>query len=162
LSIRYLPLNNEWTSVILNKAPARILRFPVAHIVGVLAWCFIKVKAILVPAWTGPAVSRSLRLQNFKKVVPASFTPRKYPWYSFLLDDESTPGPQCSWEDTIWNRACDLPACIAVPQPAAPKLNPHGILLCDNIIMEVNGSESGGFCIGGAEPLGSITKTLIN
>ena len=82
--------------------------------------------------------------------------------YSFLLDDESNPGQQCDREDTIENRTCDLPACSALPQPAAPNRNTHGILLCDNIIMEVNGSESGGFCVGGAEPLGSITKALIN
>ena len=24
---------------------------------------------------------------------PAAFTPRKYTWYSFLLEAESTPGP---------------------------------------------------------------------
>jgi hypothetical protein len=46
LSVRYLPLNNEWNSVILNEAPARILRFPVAHITGVPARHFVKVKAI--------------------------------------------------------------------------------------------------------------------
>ena len=27
------------------------------------------------------------------KLVPAAFTPRKYSWYSFLLEAESTPGP---------------------------------------------------------------------
>jgi len=26
---------------------------------------------------------------------PASFTPRKHSWYSFLLEAESTPGPWC-------------------------------------------------------------------
>ena len=25
--------------------------------------------------------------------IPAAFTPRKYSWYSFLLEAESTPGP---------------------------------------------------------------------
>jgi len=24
---------------------------------------------------------------------------KKYSWYSFLLDADSTPGPQCSWKD---------------------------------------------------------------
>jgi len=55
-------------------------------------------------AWTGPEVSRKLRLPDFVttaqdggKVV--SFThrpplpPRKYSRYSFLLEAESTPGP---------------------------------------------------------------------
>jgi hypothetical protein len=34
--------------------------------------------------------------QDSGKVVsyaPAAFTPRKYTWYSFLLEAESTPGP---------------------------------------------------------------------
>ena len=30
---------------------------------------------------------------------PAAFTPRKYSWYSFLLQAESTPGPQCDQKD---------------------------------------------------------------
>ena len=38
--------------------------------------------------WTGPEGSRRLR-----PYAPAAFTPRKYSWYSFLLEAESTPGP---------------------------------------------------------------------
>jgi len=30
---------------------------------------------------------------------PAAFTPKKYSWYSFLLEAESTPGPQCDRKD---------------------------------------------------------------
>jgi hypothetical protein len=30
--------------------------------------------------------------QGCQPYAPAAFTPRKYSWYSFLLDDESTPG----------------------------------------------------------------------
>jgi len=30
---------------------------------------------------------------------PATFTPRKYFWYSFLLEAESNPGPQCDRKD---------------------------------------------------------------
>ena len=30
---------------------------------------------------------------------PAAFTPRKYSWYSFLLEAESTPGPYCDQKD---------------------------------------------------------------
>jgi len=29
------------------------------------------------------------------------FTPRKYSWYSFLLEAESTPGPQCDRKDYV-------------------------------------------------------------
>ena len=51
---------------------------------------------------------------------PAAFTPRKCSWYSFLLEAESTPGPQCyrkdfmpmtNSNDTSWDRTSDLPIC---------------------------------------------------
>jgi hypothetical protein len=77
ISIRYLHLNNEWTSVIPSKALARTSRFPVAHITGVPVWYFVKVKAIPAQDWTGSAFSRSLRRSDFKKTVPAAFTPQE-------------------------------------------------------------------------------------
>ena len=63
-----------------------------------------KGKAIPVCTWTGPESGRRLRLQDFKTFgtltwqgcqpyAPATFTPRKYSWYTFLLEAESTPGP---------------------------------------------------------------------
>jgi hypothetical protein len=63
-----------------------------------------KGKAIPLQAVTGPEGSRRLRLPDFKTIglcrwqgyqpyAPAAFTPRKYSWYSFLLETESTPGP---------------------------------------------------------------------
>jgi len=33
------------------------------------------------------------RWQGCQPYAPAAFTPRKYTWYSFLLEAESTPGP---------------------------------------------------------------------
>jgi hypothetical protein len=53
---------------------------------------------------SGPEGCRRLRLPDFKTIstwrwqgcqpsTPATFTPRKYSWYSFLLEAESTPGP---------------------------------------------------------------------
>jgi len=59
-------------------------------------------KANPLEAWTGPECSRRLRLPDFKTVgtwrwygcqpcAPAAFTPRKYSWFSFLLESESTP-----------------------------------------------------------------------
>jgi len=61
-----------------------------------------KVKTIHIQAWIGPEYSRSLRLPDFKtigksgKVVSPkrrlSLPPRKYSWYSLLLESESTSG----------------------------------------------------------------------
>ena len=61
-----------------------------------------KDKAVPVQASTGPEVSRKLRLPDFVttaqdggKVVSLThrppLPPRKYSWYSFLLEAESTP-----------------------------------------------------------------------
>jgi len=69
-----------------------------------------KGKAAPLQAWTGQEGSRKLRLPDFVttaqdggKVVSLThrplFTPRKYSWYSFLLETESTPGPQCDRRD---------------------------------------------------------------
>jgi hypothetical protein len=65
---------------------------------------YSKGKAIPLQALTSPEGSRSLRFPDFKTIgtyrwqgcqpyAPAAFTPRKYSWYSFLLEAESTPGP---------------------------------------------------------------------
>jgi hypothetical protein len=63
-----------------------------------------KSKPIPLQAWTGPGGTRRLRFPNFKTIgtwrwygcqpyAPAAFTHRKYSWYLFLLEAESTPGP---------------------------------------------------------------------
>ena len=69
----------------------------IVYTAGVIA----AVKAIPLQAWTSPEGSRSLRLPDFKTVGKVSPTrrpplfPRKYSWYSFLLEAESTPcGPK--------------------------------------------------------------------
>ena len=65
---------------------------------------YCKVKAVPLQAWSGPEGSTKLRFPDFMtmaqdrgKVVSLThrplFTPRKYSWYSFLLEAESTPGP---------------------------------------------------------------------
>jgi hypothetical protein len=64
----------------------------------------VKGEAISLQALTGPEDSRRLRLPDFKTFgtlrwqgcqpyAPAAFNPRKYSWYSFLLEAESTPEP---------------------------------------------------------------------
>ena len=63
-----------------------------------------KVKSVPLQAWTGPEGPRKLRFQDYVttaqdgvKVVSLThrppLPPRKYSWYSFLLEAESTPGP---------------------------------------------------------------------
>ena len=63
-----------------------------------------KGKAVPLKAWSDQKGSRKLRFLDYMttaqdggKVVspyaPAAFTPRKYSWYSFLLEAESNPGP---------------------------------------------------------------------
>jgi hypothetical protein len=65
---------------------------------------YIKGKAVPLQDWSGPEVSRKLRFPDFVttaqdggKVVSLThlppLPPRKYSWYSFLLEAESTPGP---------------------------------------------------------------------
>jgi hypothetical protein len=60
----------------------------------------VKGKAIPIQALTGPEGSRRFRLPDYKTIgtwrwqgcqpyAPATFTPRKYSWYTFLLEAES-------------------------------------------------------------------------
>ena len=82
-----------------------------------------KGKAVPLQAWTGSEGSRKLRFPDFVttaqdggKVVSLThrppLPPRKYSWYSFLLEAESTPDPQCEKStDTSWDRTSDLPIC---------------------------------------------------
>ena len=61
-----------------------------------------KGKAVPLQAWSGPEGSRKLRFPNFmttaqdvvrlSALCTAAFTTRKYSWYSFLLEAESTSG----------------------------------------------------------------------
>ena len=77
---------------------------------SVAAWKQGKSKAVSLQAWSGPEGSRKLRFPDFMttaqvggKVVSLTYRPplpsTKYPWYSFLLEAESTPGPQCDRKD---------------------------------------------------------------
>ena len=61
-------------------------------------------KIVPLQAWSGPESSRKLRVPDFMKTAHVGgkvvrmthwspFSPRKYSWYSFLLEAESTPGP---------------------------------------------------------------------
>jgi len=74
----------------------------------------IKGKGTAIPlqAWTSPEGSRRLLLPDFKTIgtwrwyscqpyAPATFTPKKNSWYSFLFETESTRGPRCGQKDYV-------------------------------------------------------------
>jgi hypothetical protein len=51
-----------------------------------------------------PRIAKQLAHEGGKLVSHTHWLPlplRRYPWYSFLLEAELTPGPQCSWKDQI-------------------------------------------------------------
>jgi hypothetical protein len=69
-----------------------------------IIWYIVQGKPVPLKAWSGPEVSRNLRVPDFMttpqdggKVVSLTYrpplTPRKNIWYSFLLEAVSTPGP---------------------------------------------------------------------
>ena len=71
-----------------------------------------KGKAVPLQGWSGPEGSRKLGFPDFMttaqdggKVVSLThrppFTSRKYTWYPFLLEAESTPGPLCGRKDYV-------------------------------------------------------------
>jgi hypothetical protein len=52
----------------------------------------------------GSKISRQSAHEGGKVVIPTHrppLLPRKYSWCSFLLQAESTPGPQCGWKNYV-------------------------------------------------------------
>ena len=91
----------------------------------------IPVQVLSIPGGSGSQLSRQLANEGGYVVNPTHWlplAPRKYPWCSFLLESESTPGPCVAGRimsiknpnDTIGNRTRYLLACNTVPQPNAP------------------------------------------
>jgi len=59
-------------------------------------------EALGVPGCWGSQTSRQSTHEGGKVVSPIHqlpSTPKKYSWYSFLLEAEATPGPQCGQKD---------------------------------------------------------------
>ena len=88
-------------------------------------------QALGFPEVWGSRISRQSAHEGGQVVSPThrpSLPPRKYSWYSFLLEVESTPGPQCARKnssETIGDRTRDHQACREVPQPTAVRRAPN-------------------------------------
>ena len=97
----------------------------------------------------GSHISRWSAHEGGKVVSPMQWSPlpppKRYPWYSFLLEAKSTLGHSTAGRilsmknsnDTIGNWTCDLPACIIVLQPTVPT---HAletkVINCEQLVTE--------------------------
>jgi hypothetical protein len=61
-------------------------------------------QALMVPGGSGSQISKQSAHEGSKFVSPTHrppLPPMKYSWYSFLLEVDSTPGPQCGQKDYV-------------------------------------------------------------
>ena len=119
---------------------------------GVVTFCYstatINVKVIPLQAWTGPEGSRFHDNWHMKVVSPMHRPPlppppKKYSWYSFLLEAVWTPGNSAAGRimsmkkstDTIPNRTHALLACSGVSQSNAPPHTLHRYCTLQKIML---------------------------
>ena len=70
------------------------------------------------------------REQGCQPYAPAAFTPRRWPWYSFLLEADKIPGPyRQKGKSPIGNWTSNLPILSASPQPTPPPRTHHILYL---------------------------------
>jgi hypothetical protein len=75
-------------------------------------------QALRIPGSSGSRISRQSSLEDGKVVSLTHrprLPPRKYSWYSFLLEAESNPGPYCDRKDYVNKK---IPMTPWVIQPA--------------------------------------------
>jgi hypothetical protein len=53
-----------------------------------------------------------MKVVRFQPYAQAAFTASKYSWYPFLLEDESTPGPQRGRKDYVHEKSNPLPSSL--------------------------------------------------
>jgi hypothetical protein len=58
-----------------------------------------------------------MKMLRLSALSPAAFSPRKYSWYSFLLEAESTLGPQCGLKNYV-----EIPMTPSGIEPATFRL----------------------------------------
>ena len=107
-------------------------------------WCVLKVKGkgkgkpIPVTPLESPWLFRMVRLPDFKTIdtwkwygcqpyAPAAFTPRKCPWYSFLLEADWTPGYSAAGRIMLIKKIQLTPSGI---EPATFRLVAHASTNC--------------------------------
>ena len=89
---------------VLRKKPVLVTLYPWKVKVKVKQSHYRPGQALRVPGGWGFHISRQSTHEGGKIVSPTHrppLPPRKYSWYSFLLEAESTPGPQCGRKDHV-------------------------------------------------------------